>query len=245
MDASEIEKILHPHRDAVLLLAQVEELIRTIPPNLAEHTADVFSWLGRTKAVLDDWKSGTRFGVDIQLGYLEGLTSELSVRRSLLVMLYEARTALQIETGTSLNLAVGTGEVFDYFAGLRDVLTAANSDLLVIDRYLESTFLSTYLIHVPKTACVRLLVRDKAEALAAAARLFSKQYGHSVEVRQARDFHDRYVIVDGDRVVQSGASFKDGGKTAPTTLTEIVDARTVVRDMYEQIWSAATPVVPP
>jgi len=38
---------------------------------------------------------------------------------------------------------------------------------------------------------------------------------------------------------QSGASFKDGAKKAPTTLTQITDAFSAVSATYEQRWSTS------
>jgi hypothetical protein len=51
--------------------------------------------------------------------------------------------------------------------------------------------------------------------------------------------HDRYVLIDNTSCFQSGSSFKDGGKSAPTTLTEITDAFDAVRQTYEELWNAA------
>ena len=50
------------------------------------------------------------------------------------------------------------------------------------------------------------------------------------------------LFVDGLAGYQSGASFKDGAKKAPTTLTQITDAFSVVLATYEQLWAQATPV---
>jgi len=54
--------------------------------------------------------------------------------------------------------------------------------------------------------------------------VFARQTGAKVEIRSAPNFHDRYVFVDGVSCYQSGASFKDGAKSAPTMLTQITDA---------------------
>jgi hypothetical protein len=51
--------------------------------------------------------------------------------------------------------------------------------------------------------------------------------------------HDRYVIIDGKNCYQSGASFKDGAKAAPTTLTQISDAFLAVSGTYENLWNNA------
>lgn len=65
---------------------------------------------------------------------------------------------------------------------------------------------------------------------------FVKQSHAKVEVRSASGFHDRYVFVDKAVCYQSGASFKDGAKSAPTTLTQITDAFAPVLQTYEDLW---------
>jgi len=58
-------------------------------------------------------------------------------------------------------------------------------------------------------------------------------------VRSTEKHHDRYVFVDGKECFQSGASFKEGGAKAPTTLTQITDAFDAVQRTYEAFWAGA------
>ena len=55
-------------------------------------------------------------------------------------------------------------------------------------------------------------------------------------------FHEimaRPLFIDKKNCCQSGASFKDGAKNAPTTLTQITDAFSAVLETYDKFWSAA------
>ena len=60
-----------------------------------------------------------------------------------------------------------------------------------------------------------------------------------MQVRSAPNFHDRYLIVDRTACYHSGASFKDGAKSAPTTLTRITDAFAAILATYEGLWAGA------
>jgi len=62
---------------------------------------------------------------------------------------------------------------------------------------------------------------------------------YKVEVRSAEGFHDRYIFIDHGDCYQSGASFKDGAKKSPTTLTQITDAFSAMQGTYEEIWNNA------
>lgn len=112
-------------------------------------------------------------------------------------------------------------------------------DLLFVDPYLDADFVSRYLPHVAAGVAIRLLAREKLATLLPAVDAFVKQTGRKIEVRSAQGFHDRYLIVDGASCYQSGASFKDGAKSAPTTVTQIIDAFAAVAKTYEDLWKTA------
>src|ERR1700692_3905583 len=124
-----------------------------------------------------------------------------------------------METIGPLSVPVAHGQVFDYFDELRRVIEAAKEDLLFVDPYLDAEFVSRYLSHVSGGVRTRLLAREKLATLLPAVALFTKQSKAAIDVRSAPNFHDRYVFVDRTACYQSGASFKDGAKSAPTTLT--------------------------
>ena len=129
--------------------------------------------------------------------------------------------------------------MFYYFDEVRKLIEAARDDLFFIDRYLDAEFVSRYLPHVASGVSIRLLARDRIDTLRPAVDAFVQQSGATVHIRSAGNFHDRYVIVDRLACYQSGASFKDGAKAAPTTLTQITDAFQAVLQTYEALWRSA------
>lgn len=131
--------------------------------------------------------------------------------------------------------------MFDYFDEVRKLIESAKSDLLFVDPYLDAEFVSRYLPHVPDGTAVRLLARERIASLKSAVVAFSAQANIAVEVRTSPGFHDRYVFVDGLACYQSGASFKDGARKTPTTLTQVTDAFPVVQSTYENLWTQGPP----
>jgi hypothetical protein len=227
------------------LLAEIEDIIRTMPTRsmLRQDVPETFSWLGRSLAAISRWDAAAcargrnyisqmqdMMAVTAQQGYL-----------GLMVLLQEARSDLRFATLGPVNTAIGQGAVFDYFDEIRQIIELAKTDLLFIDPYLDAEFVSRYLPHMQSGVSVRLLAREKLTTLIPAAKLFAQQYGARLELRSASGFHDRYVIVDGKSCYQSGASFKDGGRTAPTTVTQITDAFSAVRQTYEDFWRNGKP----
>lgn len=225
------------------LLAEFEDLLRTMPPLsvLREETADNFAWMGRASAVLSEWdqlKAISLHGYFADVHAVMGLVA-FTGYRNIAVLLHQARHALRMKALGPASVAIAQGMVFDYFDEIRKIIEAAKQDLLFIDPYLDAEFVSRYLGHVGAGVAIRLLTREKLAALLPAVDAFVQQTKTNVQVPSAPNFHDRYVFVDQTECYQSGASFKDGAKRAPTTLTQITDAFTAMFQAYEDMWKNA------
>jgi len=225
------------------LLAEIEDLVRSTPPlkTIREGTEDGHAWLGRVSAAIERWKRAkrihlTQFLSDIHGFYEPTATSGFA---SLRTLLHQARSDLRMQTLGPANMAVPHGMVFDYFDEIRKIIEVARDDLLFVDPYLDAEFVSRYLPHISATVTTRLLARERLATLLPAVDALARQTGMTIEVRSAPNFHDRYVFVDKGACYQSGASFKDGAKSAPTTLTEITDAFAAVLKTYEELWAQA------
>jgi len=66
-----------------------------------------------------------------------------------------------------------------------------------------------------------------------------KQHGYKVEIRSSSKLHDRFVFLDRRECFQSGASFKDGAKNAPSIIVQIIDVFQAMQRAYEDIWTNA------
>jgi hypothetical protein len=224
------------------LLAEIEDVLRSAPPlpTILEHT-DSSAWLGRFSAVIRAWDPNR--AAEVTLCQMEiASISDFRVRQGfqrILTLLHEACHALRMETVGPVSIAVARGQVFDYFDEVRRIIEGAKQDLLFVDPYLDAEFVRRYLCHVSKGVTIRLLAKEKLATLLPAVDLFAKQSQLTIQIRSALPFHDRYVIVDRNTCYQSGASFKDGAKSAPTTLTQITDAFTAMLQTYENLWAKA------
>ncbi|MBY5814446.1 hypothetical protein HFN60_02050 [Rhizobium leguminosarum] len=221
------------------LLAELEDIIRTTPGFSEMNGSDdeTFDWLGRVKAIFSDKRLGGHMEANLAIMGLNSSIASWDHQRNLRVLLRSARHKLRMATVGPLSVTVDRGMVFDYYDALKKVVQEARSDLFFIDPYLNSEFLARYLPDVSKSASVRLLGKKGTEGLLQAATLFASQYGLTVEVRRAPEIHDRYVLVDGSQGYHSGASFKDGGLHSPTSLMQVTDTFSAVRETYEKIWA--------
>jgi hypothetical protein len=226
------------------LLAEIEDVIRTMPPRatIRHETPENLSWLGRASAVIHLWDPARAITFDRHVTNIHATMARDADQglRGAITMLHQAGHELRLKTVGPLTVAVGQGGVFDYFDEVRKVIEAAKLNLFFVDPYLDAEFVSRYLPHVSQGVAVRLLGRERMTTLLPAVALLRQQTNLAIEVRSTGGFHDRYVFVDGGSCYQSGASFKDGAKKAPTTLTQIVDAFAAVSATYEQVWASAS-----
>ena len=109
------------------LLAEVEDVLRTMPPaqNFGDDSPENFAWCGRAQAVVHAW-SPTRAILTFD-PQVERMNSRLakdveSGIRMVLTMLHQVRNDLRLRSQGPLSLNVGAGAVFDYFDEVRKVV---------------------------------------------------------------------------------------------------------------------------
>jgi hypothetical protein len=227
------------------LLIEVDDLLRAMPPvpSFEDPGSEHYAWLGRASALVHRWdpaKAIARFDAFVsQLGS-GSLIETSNGAQGVLTMLHQLRHDAILQSPNPQSTSIASGMVFEYFDEIRKALNLGKSDVLFVDPYLDADFVSRYLPAVSHGTAIRLLARERMASLVPAATLYGQQSGVTVSVRSAPGFHDRYLFVDRAICYQSGASFKDGARKAPTTLTEINDAFPAVLDIYEGLWSRAT-----
>ena len=232
------------------ILAEVEELLRSSPPQSAfmgQVNEEVIGWLGRTSAVLAKWDFTQSPSVSLHISAILGeeplqmAAPPGPAYRGLRTFLHRARHDLRMKTVGPLSVLIPDGKPFDYFNEIRKITEMARSDLLFVDPYLDADFVARYLPQIASGVTVRLLTsKNKLSALRPAVETFEKQSGLQVQLRSVSSgLHDRYVFVDEKICYLSGASFKDGAVQSPTTLIQIMDAFETTFQHYQEMWTAA------
>ena len=227
--------------DAQLKLQQIEDLIRSCPPKatIRHDTMENFSWFGRAKAVITTWDSVKAVQFESHIADVQQMAGS-SINRgysNILITLHQARHDLVLKLAPHTNMAVDQGRVFEYFDEIRKIIELATEEVFFIDPYLDADFVSRYLTYVKDGVRLRLLTSKKLASLLPAIKTFTQERGVTIEVRSHDELHDRFIITDGISCRQSGASFKDGARNAPTTIVEVLDAFSAIKLTYENLWT--------
>ena len=172
------------------LLAEVEDLLRTSPPQSAfeeRENDEALSWLGRTKAVLTEWDLTQSVYISSYSSGLqaEGISQSLnpigSAYRGIRTLLFQAQHDLRMKTLGPRTVAIPEGMPFDYFNEIRKITEMAREDLLFVDPYLDAEFVSRYLRPITSGVVARLLTSKKLASLLPAVETLVTQTGLRVE----------------------------------------------------------------
>ena len=102
------------------------------------------------------------------------------------------------------------GQLYDAYTLIQSLFESANNEIIIIDNYVDRTILDRLVVKKHNVQVIiytsintRLLCRD--------INTFNSQYG-GLDVRYTTNVHDRYIIIDQNKIYHLGHSIKDLGK---------------------------------
>ncbi|MRR16059.1 MAG: hypothetical protein EG826_06355 [Deltaproteobacteria bacterium] len=102
------------------------------------------------------------------------------------------------------------GQIFDAYQFASDLIRTARKSIVLIDNYVDDSTL-ILLSKAGKKVKITILTRTISKQLALDVRKYNEQYPE-ITVKEFRNSHDRFIIIDGKTVYHFGASLKDLGK---------------------------------
>ena len=102
------------------------------------------------------------------------------------------------------------GQIFDAYQFVSDIFRSAEESIVIIDNYLDDSVL-VHLSKREKNVRVTLFTKNISRSLALDVKKFNRQYP-AIEIKEFKDSHDRFIIIDNTTVYHFGASLKDLGK---------------------------------
>ncbi|MCX6150250.1 MAG: ORF6N domain-containing protein [Ignavibacteriales bacterium] len=102
------------------------------------------------------------------------------------------------------------GQIFDAHKFVSDLIRKAEKSILLIDNYIDDTVLNLFTKR-KKNVAVTILIKRITKELLLDLGKFNAQYP-SIEIKEFKDSHDRFMIIDNEDVYHIGASLKDLGK---------------------------------
>jgi hypothetical protein len=101
-------------------------------------------------------------------------------------------------------------QIFDAYKFVADIIRTAQKSIILIDNYIADSVL-TILTKRRKNVGVILLTKYISNQMALDVKKFNEQYP-TIEIKEFKNSHDRFMIIDNTTVYHFGASLKDLGK---------------------------------
>lgn len=134
------------------------------------------------------------------------------------------------------------GTQYDAYIEIRNILQRAKRSIDIIDPYVDNTIFQIIATIPSSNLQVHILSFNLPSDMALEKKKFISQHPDiSIEVRTTKEFHDRFIIIDGVNCYHIGASIKDAGDKA-FMISEIEDSNniSVLLKSHKDSWLKAT-----
>lgn len=102
------------------------------------------------------------------------------------------------------------GQIYDAYSIIVDIIKKAKNKILIIDNYIDDSVLKMLYKKKNNVEAV-ILTSDKSNIENIDVKKFNKEYP-VLKVAKTNKFHDRFIVIDNEKMYHLGASIKDLGK---------------------------------
>ncbi|MFH1324830.1 MAG: ORF6N domain-containing protein [Nanoarchaeota archaeon] len=102
------------------------------------------------------------------------------------------------------------GQIFDSYKFASDIIRTAEKSIVLIDNYIDDSVLTLFSKR-NKNVQVTIFTKEISKQLSLDLAKYNSQYP-LIEVKEFKQSHDRFLIIDNKEVYHFGASLKDLGK---------------------------------
>ncbi len=102
------------------------------------------------------------------------------------------------------------GQIFDAYKLISDIIRSANKSIVLIDNYIDDSVLILFSKR-KKDVKVTIFTKNISKQLLLDLDKYNVQYP-TIEIKEFKKAHDRFIIIDNKEVYHLGASLKDLGK---------------------------------
>ncbi len=101
------------------------------------------------------------------------------------------------------------GEIFDAYIFINDLIKTALSEIILIDNYIDETVFTLFSKY--PNIKIKIYTQNISKQLKLDFEKYQKQY-QNIELKEFKNSHDRFLIIDKKEIYHLGASLKDLGK---------------------------------
>ena len=131
----------------------------------------------------------------------------------------------------------------DAYTEIRNILQKAKISITIVDPYLDQSILTLLATALTDRMSIRLLSARLPVDFSLEVTKFNTQHQNTrIEVRATKEFHDRFLVLDGEVCWHIGCSIKDAGNKA-FMLSKLEDEtnRSALVAQIETAWQSGNP----
>ena len=102
------------------------------------------------------------------------------------------------------------GQFYDAYTLIQSIFESANNEIIIIDNYVDRSILDRLVVKKHNVQVI-IYTSINSKLLGRDINTFNSQYG-GLDVRYTTNVHDRYIIIDQNKIYHLGHSIKDLGK---------------------------------
>ena len=102
------------------------------------------------------------------------------------------------------------GQIFDAYKFISDLIRKAKKEIILIDNYIDDTVLILF-DKRKKGVKVKIYTKRITKQMQLDIDKYNSQYPH-IDIKEIKNMHDRFIIIDKKEIYHIGASLKDLGK---------------------------------
>jgi hypothetical protein len=156
---------------------------------------------------------------------------------------WELRGNALVAVGSSVReLFFPDGSHHDAYVEIRNIMQGASTSIAIIDPYIDGSMCTLLSVCAKPGMAFRLLTSKHPQDFALEPAKWGKQQTqNTLEVRTTKEFHDRFIVLDGVRCWHVGASIKDAGnKVFMISRVEDIDNRDALLQQIDKSWQNAS-----
>ncbi len=225
-----------------ILLLKLTESLENAPGFGDKPVMDISSpqrqWISKVGALLSrisverKIKYQTSFGMLTQYWQF----SITQIQGQVLDAIEELKLELELDDRTEIGSAYAPGDVYRFFADLKDVINSAEAEVMIVDPYFNGEAFDAYLASASSDLQIKILADRYSKDISAYTEKHKAQYGSGIELKKNKRLHDRIIFIDVDVAWIMGGSIKDAGKKATYLIPLQTPIAKAKKEIYQQIW---------
>ena len=207
--------------------------IRKLPHVFTEQGVAMLATVLRTKVAAQMSISIMRAFVKMRHYLSENLIEQKYINNLVLEHDYDIKLIQEsldkLEKEKEVNEVYFNGKIYDAYSKVLDIFSEAKNELIIIDRYTDKTVLDM----VRNLECKVILITGKRSKL---TKLDIEKYNadyNNLSVYYDDAFHDRYIVIDRNKIYHSGNSINHIGyrKSSIDVINDKSMKRTLLKDI--------------